>query len=521
MSKLTAEQILTKYKAAFSIKTTVDTRYKEVFELVMPDRDNYNKPDNDTTFDSNRENVYTSAGINSSTTFVNRIQADLTPIKGDWIEFQSNQYDEDKAEKDKEHAKVAALCNFYKNKSNFDQEAGSSYADLVAGTCCMLTQKGKVANPFIFEAITIKDICVSKGVGNEVGYTFRKFKMKREMLPYSWPELRDMKIDAISQNEDAEIYECTQKDYEIGLYRYYVVDDKTKNIIVYREAPINNFTVLRWYNAPGEMYGRGVGLQALPDLKTLNKMTQYSLRTSAFNLPTFTVTQDGIFDPDEFILEPGAMNPVESNDVRNPSIAALPVNTNQAANNFDEEKFEMRVKRTMLDNPLPDNVRPGITATEIMERTQASNVNISSIFGRLENEWLIPLVKNMVYYLEQFGIIKEGYLDMIENGDVRIVINTPLMKMQQQGQLMNVVQMGAVMLQFDPTGRMANAAFKVPQVANYLMDKGGVPDNLQNSPEEMTANLAQMDADAQAAADDELEKQTDAKMAVDTNKKED
>lgn len=520
MAKLTATKILDKYKTAEGIKTTVDTRYKEVFKLVMPDRDNYNKPDDDKTFDSNRDEVYSSAGINSGMSFVNRLQAELTPIKGYWIEFKTNQYEENKDKKDKELAKVAELCNFYKNKSNFDQESGSCYSDLLAGTCCLLTQRGNPSMPFIFEAITIKDVCVLKGVGGEVGYTFRKFKMKREMLPYSWPELSDMDVNATEEDEDAEIYECVQKDYEFDLFRYYVVDKKNEKIIVYREAPVNSFTILRWYNAPGEMYGRGVGLQALPDLKTLNLMTKYSLRTSAFRMPTFTVTQDGIFDPDEFILEPGAMNPVETNDVRNPSIAPLQVNTNPGADNFDEEKFEMRVKRTMLDNPLPENVKPGITAYEIAERTQQSNMNIASVFGRLENEWLIPIVKNMIYYLEYFGIIEEGFLDLIEKGSVRIVINTPLMKMQQQSQLMNVVSVAQTLLAFDPSGRTAQAAFKLAETANYLLDMGGVPEKLQNSVDEFNQSLNNMARAEAAAQQASVDQSTQAQMAIDDNKKE-
>ena len=151
--KLTAQQILDKYKVAESIKTTVDTRYKEVFKYVMPDRDNYNQPDNDGTFDNNRVDVYTSVGINAGNTFVNRIQAELTPIKGDWVEFETNRYEENKSEKDKELTKVAELVNFYKNKSNYDQESGSAYSDLIAGTCSMLCQKGTVSNPSRFSRL--------------------------------------------------------------------------------------------------------------------------------------------------------------------------------------------------------------------------------------------------------------------------------------------------------------------------------------------------------------------------------
>ena len=181
-----AKSIIRRYDQAYSKKTTVDTRYKEVFKYIIPDRDGYNKPESDQTFDNNRHEVYSSVGVNAGMSFVNRIQSMLTPIKGDFIELKVPDGTDNKDEQDRALEEVANVCNTLKNKSNFDQEIGAFYSDLIAGTACLLVQKGDVNKPLVFRSIPIKDVSILEGVGGEVSDVFRCFKMRRELLKHQW-----------------------------------------------------------------------------------------------------------------------------------------------------------------------------------------------------------------------------------------------------------------------------------------------------------------------------------------------
>jgi len=516
-----AKQLLKRYSTAESKKSLVDTRYKEVFEYIMPDRNGYDKDTKNPGFDNERSNVYSSVGINAGVSFVNRIQSMLTPIKAEFIELKVGDGEKDKEQLDLQLEEVAIALNLLKNKSNFDQEMGAFYSDLIAGTACLLILKGDVSRPAIFRAIPVKDICILEGVGGEVSDVFRKFSMRRELLKYQWVELEDQQLSADKAEEEATIIECTHYDYEKKMWKYYVIDEKENKIIVERDQETNPFIVLRWYSAPGEMYGRGVGLQALPDIKTLNLMTQYSLRSAAFNLPTFLAEQDGILDPDEFILEPGAINPVASTASNNPSVIPLQVNTGMDITKFNMDVLESRIKKTMLDNVLPDEVRPGITAHEIAERTQQQNINVSSIFGRLENDLLVPLTLNLIWIAKEFGYIKPDFnTDLILSGEVQVIINTPLMKQQMQQQVASSVSALNILAQFDPTGQVIQSAIKMPGYVNWLLDKMGFPAEFNNSPKEMEqALIAQAQAQAQQAQAEQAA-QVEGQMAVDTNKAE-
>lgn len=518
-----AKKLLEKYAKACSKKSKVDTKYREVFKYIMPDRDTYNYPDkssNSDNFDSKRATLFSSVSEQAGMSFVNKIQAMLTPIKGNWIELKANDLAQNKEDLDAELEKIASLCNQYKNCSNFDRVVSEFYGDLIAGTCCLLVQKNTPKNPLIFTAVPIKNISILEGVHSEVAYVFRKFEIRKELLPFQWVELRDMPIGEDGEKE-IEIIECVEKDYESNLYRYYVIDKTKEKELLNREYKTNPFIVLRWFKGAGELYGRGVGMQALNDAITLNKMTEYDLRSAAYKLPTYLAQQDATFDPDDFVLEPGALNFVPSTATNNPSVMALPVSNAIDSTKLDMEVLEARIKKIMLDTTIPDKMIAGITATEIIERADAMKLNISSVFGRLENEFLIPLVKNIINILQEFDIIsKEFDLDLLDGLGYRIEINTPLLKQQKSEGLRGVVNTAAILAQFDPTGQLLNSAFKVKELLPFVMDNGGVPSNLYNSSEEFEQNIVQQSQAQANAQQQQANADTQRQMAIDTNKAE-
>jgi len=513
---LNAKRIIEKYSSSLSKKSTVDSKYKEVFRYVMPDRDNYNYPQTDgDNFDSKRNSIYSNVGVNAAMSFVNRIQSSLTPIKGDWIELKANELAENREEVDLELEKLAKICNMYKNISNFDQIISEFYGDLVAGTACLMLQKGTPKNPLMFRAIPIKDLTILEGVEGQVSYVFRKFETRKENLKAQWVELKGMEISADEADKNVSIIECTNYDYDTEQWTYYVVDQEKEKILVERPYAINPFITLRWFKCTGELYGRGVGLQAIDDIRTLNLMTQYALRSAAYALPTFMVQEDAVFDPDEFVLEPGALNPIS--DVN--AIQPLQVNTNIDVNRLNLQELEAKVKKTMLNNVLPDKITPGVTATEIAERSEQDQVNISSVFGRLENEFLVPLVKGIINTLQQFKLVDSEFdISELDGLGFRVVVNTPLAKAQQQRGVMNVVRAASILAQFDPTGQVLANAFKTEELVPYLLDGMGTPANLYNTSKEYASKR---DQSAQAGAQmEEQSANADAKrqMAIDDNK---
>ena len=68
--------------------------------------------------------------------------------------------------------------------------------------------------------------------------------------------------------------------------------------------------------ASNERYGRGPVLYALPDIKTLNKVVELTLKNASISIGgVFTAVDDGVLNPQTISIVPGAVIGVSSNEV--------------------------------------------------------------------------------------------------------------------------------------------------------------------------------------------------------------
>lgn len=495
-----AKQILSRYGKAHTKKLVWDNKYQRVFEMMMPERDDFYNPtsaaDNPSAGENKRSHLFTSTGEQSADAFVNRIQSILTPIGANWIGLEVDSMAENAGEVNRELDAVSAVANVFKDASNFDASISEFYYDLIAGTACMLSLPGTAKNPLVFTPVPISQICIEEGVNGEVSHVYRSYELKQEVMKNQWSELKDMKIEAGQEDKAIPLVECTYKDYDRNITIYKLIDVKAKKVLVTRESKTSPFTILRWSKCPGEVYGRGLGLKALNDLQTLNKITEYGLNALAFTVPTFLAQQDATIDYDDFELAPGTLNIVSSTAANNPSIVPLQMNINQDVSRYNVEVLKMDIKKSLLDNTLPSDGGAPKTATEISERMRELEVNLSSVYGRLISDFLKPIIVRILDILQSFDYIdKELNIDDIDGFGFKIKINTPLAKQQSQGELQNITNAIQILLQVDPSGQMLNAVMKTQDVASYTLDLMGVPNRFVYTAKEIKAN---QEAQAQA-----------------------
>jgi len=80
----------------------------------------------------------------------------------------------------------------------------------------------------------------------------------------------------------------------------------------------------RYTKVAGEVRGRGTAMQALPDVRSLNKAKEFVLQKAAIDLAgMYTATDDGVTNPYNMVIAPGVVIPVGSNNSNNPSIQRL------------------------------------------------------------------------------------------------------------------------------------------------------------------------------------------------------
>ena len=121
-------------------------------------------------------------------------------------------------------------------------------------------------------------------------------------------------------------------------------------------------------------------MQALPDVRSLNKAKEFVLQKAAIDLAgMYTATDDGVTNPYNMVIAPGIVIPVGSNNTNNPSIQRLDTSANLSLAQFEIIELQSAIKIALF-NDLRDPSGPVRTATEIAIEARELAKRIGSAF---------------------------------------------------------------------------------------------------------------------------------------------
>lgn len=499
--KKTADELIKKQACAEDEHSRFRQMYEDVYRYGMPGRYQVIS-ETSVNGNKNREVIYSSCFEQSCDEFVQRFQSLVCPVNTNWIDFEAGyMYQKDEqntTQVNKELSKVADILNVYKSTSNFDTAFTEASYDLIPGTTCLCLLEGTPDAPFRFSAIPFVDLYMIEGVGGSIDYYFRKMKIRNSLVKKQWANAK-FEYEEKKDDECADLLECTYYDYDIKKWHYVVIDVKKTEFIVERLYKCSPFIDLRWAKCAGETYGRGPGLKVIADVKTLNRIKEYSMRALAFTIPTFTVTTDAGYDVEKLTLEPGALNPVPSNMTNNPTVRQLEINTMPELRQYNAEQLEMDIKRAMFASTIPNDPSPNMTATEVARRVQELDNSLNNSFGRLL-EFLYRLTQRMIEVAQRFGYISPDLdVESFNGYGFKVKVNTQLANQQSQKEVTDMLQGLQVMAQFDPNMQYTSKVLNLNDMIPYVLDKMGIPAKYIRTPEEIQA-LQQEEQQAMAQA---------------------
>ena len=519
--KLNAVEIKRRYGLANSVKTTWDTEYREIFEYCMPARDGYDKAQGGQKI---RENLYSSVGEQSANEFVNTLQEVLAPPMTPWISLISGMRikEEDKETINKELEKIADTANQYKDNSSFDMAFSEFLYDLFAGTACLLVLPGRPRRPISFKAIPLREYCIEEGVDGEVRGVYRKFSLKRELLNAQWIELKNYVVTKAVEDKDITLIESTWFDYDLSIYHYQVIDEAESIELVHREYRTNPFIVLRWNKCAGEYYGRGVGMTAINDIKTLNLIKYYSLRNFAYQLPILLAQEDEMLDVDSFDPTPLTLNVVPDTTS---SIMPLDISAKYDQESYKTEELTMDIKKNTYSSTLPSDAGKGMTATEIRERIAELRKSLNSVAGRLVNECMNPLTLRIIDVLGDTGFLGDEYkkkFDVLNIDGMKYKNNiiTPIGKIIRYAEAQAMKSNMAMLVELDPTGQSLEEYVKTEDAVPAVLELGGMPLKYIRDSKEVQAKRQQVAQNQQAMQQQAVEQDVMAENAKATGKAE-
>lgn len=483
--------------------------YDEAYDFAIPYRRGIRETG---AADKRVDRTFDMTAIAGAFRFAGKLQQDLCPIGESWLKLEPGPLVTDEKEREKLASQLSTISEqasaLFQN-GDWDNAFHEMGIDLSAGTGAMIiddappsyVRKGKLA---AFAAIPAEEVLLEPGLFGDVAGVYWKRKVSGRLVKAQWPKAKfsDKLARRISEkpNEEIEICQDTVLDYDTGrrtLAVYWAEDIEPFFTRDYRSSP---WLTPRYFRVPGETWGRGPILLAMPAIKTLNKAQELTLKAAAITmLGIYTAMDDGVFNPHTAVVAPGRFWKVRSNGgVLGPSIAKLPEPRIDLSNIVVNE-LRMAVQTAMMDQSLPPDGAAVRSATEILERTKRLASDHMGAYGRLVHEIIIPAGERALEIAYDARIISADI--SIDQLLVKTRITSPIAAARYAARAQNTVQWAEI-----AAALLGPAADLAVNKLDLVLDIGrglGVPERhivSGSKREEIMAQVQNLVASAMAAA---------------------
>jgi hypothetical protein len=452
------KSVVSQFDKLKAIRSPLDREYRECYEYTKPflgigfdegtDGDGYL---NAHTAKSKQAKLLDSTATDAVRMLASSVLSSLTPPNTLWFDLaDGSRVDDDLDQESKEWLKNAAKrLHTLIHSSNYDNEAMTFVEHMVIagiGGIYIEEKNGKLR----FENWPLNHLYVQETLN--LGYidtVYRQFYYTVQEAVYEFG------LNALPQKM-REAYD--QNPHDVTPHRFVVAirprikngkqstGNTARNLpwesiwvsgcgCVVRESGFHEMPVIvpRWQTIPDTDYGRGPVSDALPDIKTLNKVTEtYLLNMDMHVAGMFKVKDDGVINPNTIRFGPRRFIPVSDMDNIQPLQTGGDINF--AVNQI--ESLRSNIKQILLANRLSFD-KAIQTATEVQTRNNQVRQILGPIFARMQSEFLTHLVERC------FGLaLRAGLFQPIPEGlrgrEFEIDYRSPLARSQKMQEVEQV-----------------------------------------------------------------------------------
>jgi hypothetical protein len=441
-------------------------------------------------------NLLTNVGVQCNELLSGALHGLLTNPNAPWMELTTGDLELDRDDQVRMWLqKTTKDIHNVLNNSNFQTEVHELYTDLAAfGTAPMYLEEDardviRCSTRFIAEIFIDEN---AQGVVNQV-YREWKWDAMKLVEQFGFDNL-PKKVQESFKKGGKDKFVCIH-----AVYPREIVDPRAKSAFPFvsqyvlpeenheiqeggfREFP---YVVPRWAKAAGEKYGRSPGMNALPEVKTLNVMNEtVIIGAQKFVDPPLQLPDDGFILP--IATFPGGMNFYRSgtNDKIEPVF-------NDTRVDFGFEVLKEREQRVReafyVDQLQLQQNGPQMTATEVLQRTEEKMRLLGPMLGRMQAEFLRPLIDRVFDIMLRTGKIdKAGIPPKLAGKKIDVRYSSLIAKSQRLADGQNLMRSMEALTPFvnmDPSvtdNINGDMAFKV------VAETYGLPQEVQRSKKEV------------------------------------
>ncbi len=510
---LSVKEIQKNSDRAYGSRKSWAALYDDLYQYVLPYREPSTATNTGGTAADRVDRVFDSTAPKAAFRFAGRMQNDVTPPFQRFFELKLGPYlqaDPDvKKSAEEELEQVTKQVSAVLEAGTWALSSHEMYLDLFGGqgACLMLEDEDEILR---FVSVPAVEVALREdGFGRVIGvYWDRNYEAGQ--LPGLWPEA-ETKFSAELQKtikdtpeKAVRVVQAAEWDHKKRKWHFCAFEHGKEDGPIYSLENMNTSPWLtpRFFKVPGEAHGRGPGLMALPAIKTLNKVTELTLKAAAFAiLGLWTHRNDRVFNPKTARMAPGAFWPVASNGgPLGPSISKLDVPGRFDISNIVVTDLRDAVKQATFDDTLPPDAGAVRSATEIVERLKRLATDLAGAYARLVLEIIKPLVQRIIDVLYRRKLIKTNLT--IDQLLLKVEIVSPIARAQQAQDVSQLVDWLQIILATGGKEAMMLTA-KIEDVFTEIGRKLGVPERLIRSERDkgqLMKMVAQIIANAQMAA---------------------
>ena len=212
----------------------------------------------------------------------------------------------------------------------------------------------------------------------------------------------------------------------------------------------NPYHVFRWRVNAGEIYGRGPGIDLLPEIRKINVISRDSLIAGELLVrPPMMVPANSVEGP--IRTAPGSINYYQMQTRDRPE--PMQTGANPAAGEGMIQIAERKIKDGFFADllRLPDNDR--MTATEIIARQNQRLQILGPVKSRIDDEMLNPSIKGDFNLMLKGGMFPPAP-ESLNGVEIKVEYRSPMAIAQQSSQANNFLQFMGVagpLIQADPS----------------------------------------------------------------------
>jgi len=494
-------QLDRRYKTLQTQRSNWEKHWQELADYMLPRKADITKKR--TQGDKRTELIYDGTAVHAVELLSSSLHGMLTSPSTPWF---SMRYRDPALQNNDAANEWLELCmdQMYKafNRSNFQQEIHELYYDLVVfGTAALYLEGDQ--NGLRFSARHIAEVTVAEDANGKVDTVYRKFKMTSRAAAQRFGEdnlptqmTKDLKDDPHKEHDLVHaVYPRTEAKGKLAKNKpiasvYYHLD--SKHLISESGFDDFPFMVPRFVKDSVSTYGRSPAMNALPDVKMLNKMSETTIRAAQKQIdPPLMVPDDGFVLPVR--TTPGALNFYRTGT--RDRLEPLQIGANNPLGLNMEEQRRNAIRQAFYVDQLLMSQGPAMTATEVLQRNEEKMRLLGPVLGRLQSELLQPLISRSFALLLRNGLLPAAP-EQLQGQDIDIEYVSPLAKAQKLTDLQSMLRGFEVMMQVAEIAPVMDY-LDSDKLVQYLVEVTGIPARVIRSDEEV-ARIRRQQQQAQA-----------------------